>query len=199
MQELRKFVAKGGGTVVELGSRDGHNAKDMASIFNARRVITIEANPDCHADIESSYPEFENYNLAISNKSGIIDFYKVGHEHGETLLGQSSLLYKSSYDKIATKIQVPALTMDAFVEKRGIGSIECMKIDVEGATYEVLEGFSKIRMTRLLHIESEHFEFWQGQKLYDDTAAFMAEAGYEQVYFAPVWTEQSDSVWLRKD
>lgn len=199
MHNLRHFTDKFGGTVVEVGSRDGHNAREIADIFRARRVVTIEANPECYADIERDYPQFENYNVAISNVCGTLDFYKVDHSHGETLLGQSSLLYKESYDNIATKISVPALTMDEFVERRGIGKIEVMKIDVEGATYEVLEGFSKIRMTRLLHIESEHREFWHGQHLYEDTANFMTQAGYEQVYFAPVWTDQSDSIWLRKD
>jgi FkbM family methyltransferase len=199
MDELRPFVKEFGGTVIELGSRDGHDAARMAEIFQASRVITIEANPYCCAQISKDYPEFEVLNVAASNTNGVGDFYAVKPKYGEVILGQSSLLYKDAYREIANKIQTVIYTMDKVVDSLGVTEIECMKIDVEGATYEVLEGFTKIRMTRLFHIESEHKEFWEGQKLYDDTARFMEDAGYEQVYFAPVWTEQSDTIWRRID
>lgn len=199
MYELIPFVDKLGGTVVELGSRDGHDADKMTRIFRADRTVVIEANPYCYNNIVRDYPTFETHNVAIGSSTGPVDFWKVGEEFGEVVLGQSSLLYKPSYDTIATRISVQGYTMDDFVDAIGIEDIAAMKIDVEGATYEVLEGFSRIRMTRLLHIESEHFEFWDGQKMYDDTALLMQEAGYEQVYFAPVWTNQSDSIWLRRD
>lgn len=199
MKELEPFVVKRGCTVVELGSRDGHDANTMRQIFRASRTITIEANPDAYADIQKSYPRFENYNLAIGNKTGTVPFWKVGHEFGPTLLGQSSLLYKPSYNEVATKIDVNCMTMDDFVSEHNISEIEVLKIDVEGATFEVLDGFSKIRMTRLLHIESEHEQFWVDQHVYSDTEKVMLDAGYEQVYFADAWTNQSDTIWRRVD
>lgn len=199
MKELKRFVRKSGGTIVELGSRDGHNAKEIADLFSAERVITIEANPVCWKKIENDYPNFENFNLAISDRTGDIDFYAVREEFGEVILGQSSFLYKPSYDEIADKIKIPTMTMDNFVEQNNITDIEVLKIDVEGATWEVLQGFSKIRMARLLHIESEHRQFWEGQHLFEDTEKFMYDAGYRQVYFKPVWTDQSDTIWQRVD
>jgi hypothetical protein len=108
-------------------------------------------------------------------------------------------MYRDIYDAMADKITVKGYTMDHFVDAYDIDAIEAMKIDVEGATYSVLQGFSKIRMTKLLHIESEHIEYWPGQRLYDDVAEFMANAGYEQVYFNYAFVEQSDSIWRRID
>lgn len=199
MNEFRPFVEHKGGTVVEIGSRDGHDADKMTKIFRASRTIVVEANPECYDDIIRSYPKYESYNVAISDSCGEMDFWKVDGRYGETLLGQSSLLYKDSYRDIATKIRVPALTMDDFVGIHDIDAIEAMKIDVEGATIKVLNGFSNIRITRLIHVESEHKPFWDGQSLYEDTASFLTAAGYEQVYFMPVWTDQSDSIWRRID
>lgn len=199
MQELAEFFNLPGGVIVEVGSRDGHDAKAMRDIFVASRVVTVEANPECFDKICASYPDFDSYNLAIGNRTGKAEFWRVDQKYGDIMVGQSSTLYKPSYDTIASKIEVDMMTMDDFVSSIGLNEIEALKIDVEGATFELLQGFSKIRMARLLHIESEHFEFWEGQKMYDDTASFMHEAGYEQVYFAPVWTNQSDSIWLRRD
>lgn len=199
MKEFNQFVESRGGTVVELGSRDGHDAKRMSDIFGADRVITIDANPHCWGNIERDYPEFENHNLAISNKSGQFTFYAVRPEHGAGALGQSSTLYRNFYKEIADEITVNTMTMDEFVRAQNIESIEAMKIDVEGATFEVLQGFSNIRMTRLFHIESEHKVFWEGQHLFEDTKDFMEQHGYEQVYFATAWVDQSDTIWRRID
>ena len=199
MKEFEPFVRSFGGTVLELGSRDGHDANAMNSIFRATRTVIIEANPECYLDIIRNYPDFESYKIAITDHSGWVEFYAMSHDNSVSALGQSSLLYRDFYDTMASKIAVPGETMDEFVRMARIDSIEAMKIDVEGATYQVLEGFTKIRMTRLLHIESEHKVYWEGQKLYEDTARFMKEAGYEQVYFKMVFEEQSDSIWQRKD
>lgn len=201
MEELRKFKGLNGGTVVEMGSRDGHDANAMAIMFNAGRIITIEANPESFNDIQNYYPNFENYNIAISNRSGELDFCKVNRDQSEGIRGASSLLNRNDdlLVGISSIIKVPTVTMDEFVSLHNIDAIEVMKVDVEGATYEALSGFSKIRMTRILHIESEHYEFWEGQHLYEDTAALMTGYGYTQVYFKPVFTAQSDSIWLRNE
>jgi FkbM family methyltransferase len=197
--ELEPFVRGVGGTVVEIGSRDGHDAYAMAELFSASRTVVIEANPECYQDIVRDYPQFEVYNQAITNQSGPVEFYAMRHDNPAPTLGQSSLLYRDIYDTLASKIVVPGYTMDDFTERARINSIEVIKIDVEGATFQVLQGFTKIRMTRLLHIESEHKVFWPGQKLYEDTVRFMEEAGYEQVYYKNVFEAQSDTIWQRID
>lgn len=199
MHELRPFVQDLGGTVVELGSRDGHDAKAMTDIFGANRTITIEANPHCYANIVKTYPLFESYNCAIIDRTADVDFYAVRSSFPPENIGQSSTMYRDIYQAMADKVTVKGYTMDDFVAAHDIGSIEAMKIDVEGATYQVLSGFSKIRMTRLFHIECEHIEYWPGQQLYDAVAAHMASVGYEQVYFTYAYDQQSDSVWLRRD
>lgn len=199
MKELLPFVDEQGGTIVELGSRDGHDAKTMADIFQASRVVTIEANPECHAQIERDYPEFENYNCAILDRTGNVDFYRVRSTFPAPNIGQSSIMSRDIYAGMADVITVPGLTMDSFTEEHHISEIAVMKIDVEGATYQVLEGFSKIRMTKLLHVEAEHVQYWDYQRLYSDVAEFLVNAGYEQVYFTYAYDEQSDSIWRRID
>lgn len=199
MKELSPFVIGHGGTVVEVGSRDGHDAREMAELFHADRVVTVEANPESWRDIQNVYPNFENYNIALGDRVGTTDFYAVRHNLGPVTHGQSSILYKKSYDDIADKITVDITTMDEFVKEHNIDSIEALKIDVEGATLEFLHGFESIRMTRLLHVESEHEQFWEGQYLYEDTVELLEGAGYERVYFAPAWANQSDTIWRRVD
>jgi FkbM family methyltransferase len=201
IQELIKFYDSPGGVVVEAGSRDGHDAKVIGDMFKAGRVIILEASPYCYKEIVKTYPDFESHNIAIvgPDQDKLVDFWQVNPNHGDDLLGSSSTLYKPMYEKIATKIKVPAMTMDEVVASLNIDAIEVMKIDVEGATYELLQGFSKIRIAKILHLESEHQEFWSGQHLYEDTKVLLEKMGYEQVFWARVWDNQSDSIWIRND
>lgn len=199
IEKLVDYYEKPGGTVVEVGSRDGDDAKRIGELFNADRVVAVEANPYCARRIERSHPEIDLFDIAITNRNGPVDFWAVDHHYGDILLGQSSTLYKQSYQGIAKHLRVIGMTMDDFVDLADIRSIEVLKIDVEGATYQVLEGFRRMRITRLVHLESEHVSFWEGQRLYEDTRDLMLSYGYEEVFRVPVWTDQSDSIWLRKD
>ena len=198
MHEITPFIRLGG-VVVEVGSRDGHDAAKMASIVGASRTVVVEAHPVCYNRIVASYPEFEVYNFAIGSQTGPVDFYMVDPNLPSETVGQSSLLYRPLYDMVARRVTVPGLTMDDFVEQVGLDEIEVMKIDIEGATADLLDGFSKIRMTRVFHIESELQEFWPGQRLYGYTREVMTEAGYREVDNVPVFTAQSDSIWVRED
>lgn len=200
MDELIPFVEQSGGTVVDLGSRDGHDAARIADIFQASRVVTIEANPECFADIERTYPQFDNHNVAISDGSEAwVDFWAVRKEFGPDIVGMSSTLWRPDYNQIADKISVPCTTMDSFVTTNSIDAIEVMKVDIEGATYEAMLGFTKVRMVRVFHLELEHQQFWRGQHTYEDTAKLMRNSGYSLRYFAFAYHNQSDSIWVRNE
>ncbi|GAG05100.1 unnamed protein product, partial [marine sediment metagenome] len=54
-------------------------------------------------------------------------------------------------------------------EDNNIKSIDICKIDVEGGSYEILEGFGKyLNYIKFLHVESERIQYWENQKLTED-------------------------------
>jgi hypothetical protein len=79
------------------------------------------------------------------------------------------------------------------------GPIGACKVDVEGATLEVLQSMgNSIHRVQTFHLECEHEEVWVGQALYNQVAAFMIAKGYEQVDFDFVMPGlQSDSIWIK--
>lgn len=197
---LRQFVepARAGGTVVEVGSRDGHDAAAMRDMFRATRVVTVEANPDAHKRITARYPLFENHCVAVLDRTGTTSFNRVRAHLPAPEVGRSSVLERDIYANTADRITVPCLTMDDLVASLEIEAIEALKIDVEGATYEALAGFTRLRMARLLHVEAEHREYWTGQHLYNEVADLLTESGFEQVHFEYAYEDQSDSIWRRR-
>ena len=99
-------------------------------------------------------PNDFNYNLAVSNKNQILDMYFQKH------LSQLSTIEEGQAKKVfqgdIKKTRINALTLDSILEKTKIDNlkINLLDIDVEGADFKVLEGFSITKyMPELICVE----------------------------------------------
>jgi FkbM family methyltransferase len=188
--------------ILEIGSRDGHDAEILRSRFelNGKNVYVVEPNPNQQQYIKNIYPNFNIIPFAIYNKNGVMKFNKV---NDYDLIGISSLLDREDhiYSNINSEIiDVDVINGDGLMDLLGV-DVDLCKIDVEGATYEVLESFTNISRIKSMHIECEHKEIWNGQKLYDDVKELLISKGYIEIYFnyvngVPI---QSDSIWVLKN
>ena len=78
-----------------------------------------------------------------------------------------------------------------------------MKINVEGATYQVLVGMGDILDDiKIIHIEAETYAYFQGQKLINDVFTFLQNKSFESVEITYCNIDsngkQSDFVWINK-
>lgn len=186
--------------VLEIGSRDGDDAAYMAQSFGvpASMVWLCEPNPAQAQVIRDKYPDFNLIDKAIFDKPGTLDFLQMHGSPPE--IGTSSLMPRSLdnlYDR-ATRIQVEAITGQDLLAMIP-GEIGVCKVDVEGATYQVLKSMGDdLKRIKAFHLECEHVEVWTNQEQYNSIASFMIEMGYEQVDFQYViGTIQSDSIWIK--
>lgn len=182
---------------IEIGSRDGHDTAAMRQVFNLspRNCFIFEAHPWCYSNIITTYPEFNTFNCAISNKTMPITF-NAGIVGVEDNIGCSSIK-ESSGDFKSDLIEVDAWRFDEICESLKIDSIDIIKIDVEGHTLEVLEGFGKmLSKVKALQLELEHIECWAGQALYDEIKKFLLDNDFVEVFFVRHAYDQSDSMWI---
>ncbi len=195
---------------VEIGSRDGHHAEIFRKLadIDPGQVVAIDPHPISFKSILTNYPNFRAYQLAISNKPGVVAFNAVPDEYNVHLMGTSSLL-KVAEDKVhlyppANWIKVLAITGEMLLELIDWFEIDACKIDVEGLTYEVLESFGpNIRTFKSLHleVEEENFELWAGQHNHKEIGWYLSRWGFKEMYYQPLfWSgRQGDSVWMRID
>ena len=186
--------------VLEIGSRDGDDAAYMAQSFgvHSSMVWLCEPNPAQAQVIRNKYPDFNLIDKAIFDKAGTLDFLQMHGSPPE--IGTSSLMPRNLdnlYDR-ATRIQVEAITGQDLLAMIP-GEIGACKVDVEGATYQVLKSMGDdLKRIKAFHLECEHVEVWTNQEQYNSIASFMIEMGYEQVDFQYViGTIQSDSIWIK--
>jgi FkbM family methyltransferase len=195
--------------VLEIGSRDGHDANCLAKKFNipANRVYTIDPNPVCCAIIRGFYPNFKVFEFALSDYNGSSSFNQMMSQHpvenwnGPDCdhLGMSSLRDREGGFAIdykdAVKIQVQVKTGKVFLQENNINRVDVCKIDVEGCTLDVLRGFGDdLTKIKNINVECETIVTWTGQALYCDVAKYLESMGYVRMNFIE-YGHQNDSDW----
>jgi FkbM family methyltransferase len=190
--------------ILEIGSRDGHDSEELRKEFNIEpsNVWVVEPNPKQQVKISEKYPNFNLITSPIFNVEKKITFFRVDVEN-ETLVGVSSLLDR--VDKLYDKINTDRIELETILGSTLLGvinkPIDLCKIDVEGATFEVLESFGEeIKKIKSIHIECEHRIVWENQKLYDEVKSYLISKEFTQLHFeyCNQATLQSDSVWVQK-
>lgn len=188
-------------TLLEIGSLDARDAKLLADAFDipSKDVYVVEANPAQYRKIVDGF-DYNIFNYAIYNKEGKMPFNQIADNQNN---GVSSLKNRPDqlYDKLnANTIEVDTIRGETLLKEINYPLIDICKIDTEGCTFEVLESFSyNIQNIHSFHLEHEHWEVWENQKLYEDIKRYMKGHGYEQIYFKYCGHDkkQSDSVWVK--
>jgi FkbM family methyltransferase len=160
-------------TIFEIGSLNGADALYLKEKFPNADVHAIEGLEsnynlylkdlkliNTHNAIISSYDGTTKWHVKDTN--GIHGIFDRGQQYGTLVLEK--------------KCQ----TLKTFCENLGIESIDIMKIDVEGATLEVLEGCSDLLHTvKIMHVEAESEALFKGQRLYPELHLFLLNNNFK--------------------
>jgi FkbM family methyltransferase len=129
-------------TVVDLGANIGLFSY-FASLKSPDAVIhAFEADPDTFAVLEKNLSAVQNnhflpVNLAAGSEAGTIDFYS------STVSGWSSR-YPVLGAQEARHIKVPSVRLSDYLREKGVTAVDVLKVDVEGAEYDILLGDSDL-------------------------------------------------------
>lgn len=196
-QEVKQYFTPK--TFLEIGSRDGHDTREVADYWNLdpKNCFIVEAHPLLYKRIKETYPEFNTYHLAASNLQGEVQFNAVLPENGENPIGTSSVLDCVAYNFSHDKVTVSCNTMFNFLNSIYVDSPDLVKIDVEGFTYEVLEGFGdKLKRIGAIQLETEKSEMWKGQKVHDQIVSFMQKNDFVLYSKYDAWDNQYDCLFI---
>jgi FkbM family methyltransferase len=155
------------------------------------------------AHTKSNYPWMDVRFNAVSNTEGIAVFSQVVSNNKE-LTGCSSMGPKEDLfnhpDLIAVNnIEVPMTTMEKILENIP-GVIDVVKVDTEGYTWEVLEGFGpRLHDVKVFHLETERDPNHEGHHLMGEITGYMTAKGFALVDVSYEWGWGiQDQVWVNK-
>lgn len=198
-----KFCTFKPSNVFEIGANYAQDAEYLRKRFGLKESNIYIFEP--HSAIIKAVRElysFNSYDIAISNHNGRAVFHAIDIENNEYKNSGISSLKKglTTNSRNFVDIEVDVVRMDTFIRENKIESVDLLKLDVEGANYEVLEGFGdELSRVKAIQVEGEYRQYWEGQKLYWDIEQLLRQSNFELVYFSLSDDGvQSDSFWVQK-
>ena len=176
--------------IVEIGSLDGIDSKLFKKNFPSARVLAIEGDPDNYKTFFNNADNIESWNKVIYSHNGKIT-YHVKDDRG----------IRSIYDR-GKNYPGPEINLDCYRLDTLINTpIDMLKIDVEGATLEVLKGMGELLNTvKIMHLETETKEFFEEQSLHETVLNFLKDRFKPLSICGTLIDEngiQYDSVWIK--
>jgi len=122
-------------------------------------------------------------------------------------LTKINTLHERDYEAVIPKLYEVELTRgETFMKKFNLETIDFCKIDAEGHSYEILEGFGKaISNIKCIFLETENFEVWKGQKYTNDIDDFLTKNNFnlewqttERIIWAGEGKYQNNQLWINK-
>ena len=200
----RKFFGSIASLIIDIGTRDGDDANYLFKALNGNKVIAIDANPDGAELTKFNYPWMDVQFTAVADTNGSTTFHQVSSDNKE-LVGCSSIfsketaMYPEDFANNTKPITVPLTRMDTLLENTH-GLIDVVKVDTEGYTWQVLQGFGeRLKDVKLLHLETERDKLHDSHVTYEEVTAFMEANGFALVDVSYEWGWGiQDQVWVNK-
>jgi FkbM family methyltransferase len=138
----QRFTPREGDTVIDIGAHIGrYTITSSKQVGSTGKVVAIEADPDNFQLLKR--------NIALNNLTNVLPLhYAVFSTRTRMKLYEQSASAK--YNSIMLTrartmnyVEVNADTLDSILEQNRINQVNWIKIDVEGAEFEVLKGSTK--------------------------------------------------------
>jgi FkbM family methyltransferase len=134
--------------VVDIGAHIGlYTIMASKHVGPNGKIVAIEANPDNFEMLNrnvklNQLTNVTNLNCAVYSRETKIKLYLAGE--GSNRTKYNTLIAERANEGKEKFVEVNADTLDHLMQLQGISEINWIKIDVEGAEYEVLKGASNI-------------------------------------------------------
>ena len=189
---LAKFTPKEGDVVIDIGAHIGkYTIVSSKLVGKTGKVVAIEADPDTFHILER--------NVALNNLTNVLPLnYAIFSTKTRIKLYDESAASAKYNSLILTRVkqtekyvEVNADTLDSILERNGVNQVNWIKIDVEGAEFEVLKGATKTLSGKdialLIEIHNVH-----DSHHYDNIVDFLKHYNYE-IAFEYRYEDSSES------
>ena len=195
----RLFAGRTGGRYVDVGAGDPVEASVTKHFYDIGwRGVNVEPVPSLAGKLAAARPEDVTLPVAVGAKAGTAVLHVVAGEWGwSTLDDQLAGTYRRAHGWEVHDIEVELVTLAAILDDHP-GQVDFLKIDVEGAEQDVIEGADWTRhRPRVIVVEATEpgaptpsHQGWEpvlldaGYRcaLFDGLNRFYAEAGDDEAH-----------------
>jgi FkbM family methyltransferase len=177
------FAGQATGTYIDIGA--GHPVADNVSFWfyeRGWRGIVVEPQSELAALYGRLRPRDIAVRGLVGRENGESDFHMVDRLHGLSTTREDVARKSRAFDVDYRTLRLPVTTLAQLCESHGLGPIDFLKIDVEGAESEVLFGGDWNRF-RPKVIVAEAVSPMSSEPSWQDWEPFLLAQGYRFVLF----------------
>ncbi|MDV3436505.1 FkbM family methyltransferase [Stenotrophomonas sp. C2852] len=143
-----------GGRYIDVGAQSP-DVDSVSLVFYERGWRGIHVEPTQHYSdlLRTRRPDEQVLQVAVTNSPGELRFFDVA-DTGLSTLDEGIAQEHRDAGFNVSEVRVPAVTLDSVFEMSGPGEIHWLKIDVEGAEREVIEGWKGPHRPWVLVVEA---------------------------------------------
>ncbi|MEB3192341.1 MAG: FkbM family methyltransferase [Snowella sp.] len=181
--------------MLDLGGHLGQFSQMLISYFNCV-CYCIEASPSLYDRIPSNIPQLKKFNYVISDSSGILEFALTENPEGNHI---KKVEDHNNTEEIINTVQVNSITISEFLKKHNINKIDLLKLDIEGAEFEVLNSIddSLLLTIKQITIEFHDFKFKDLKPQVKDVKQRLESLGFVCIIFSI--TTNGDVLFINKN
>ena len=161
---------------LDIGAHTGEFTQNILRLAPECQVVMVEANPNCEPYLQKLNHGYDI--LALSNKQGKAELFV----EKANMLGTGASLYKENTEWYADgKFDKVEVELDTLDNKKYFGYevIDLVKLDVQGAELDILEGGRKtITRSKYVLIETSLVVYNHGAPMVDAIVSKMKEYGF---------------------
>lgn len=176
-------------TILDIGAvpiaGQEEKAHGLVRDYPGSRVIGFEVDPEvCNRINRTTADHMTFYPVALGRAEEERTFYQTVHP-------MCASLYKPDADLLARyqnmevsqlkgRSQIRTVGLDQFVRENRIGTVDFIKIDIQGAELDVFKGgIATLKETLAIVSEIEFIPLYRNQPLFGDVCAFLAGEGLQ--------------------
>lgn len=180
--------------IFEIGSMDGADAIFLKNNFFSANVVAIEGLEENYLKYMKNIDNITCINCVVAEYDGFIKYHK------KNINGIHGILNRG--DEYGTEIlNYPCKTVETICKELNIQSIDVIKLDVEGASYEILTSMKNmLQDVKIMHIETESYPFFKNQVLHQQVSDFLIKNNFVLDIISDIQIKpgcfQHDSIWV---
>jgi len=128
--------------IFDVGAHRGNYSQMLLESFTNVTVYAFEPHPDSYDELTEKF-QSERINVfpyALGNESKTSELHDFASKAGTPKASTEPDVFSEIYRSKTETFDIEMTTIDTFLRKNDISTIDLLKIDVEGKEYEVLEG-----------------------------------------------------------
>ena len=172
-KEVESIIKSAKTPIIDAGAQAGFFVLYCRALNPEVKIYALEPNED-NLELLNQHIEINNLKnievepAALSKKSGLRDFHISHDSHNHSLI-------KVLVPRIAKNIKINTYSLDDSLKEQGIDNVSLLKLDIEGAEFEVLENFT--HWEKIKNIVLEYHDF--GENNHKQLENLLLQNGYK--------------------